>query len=62
MKDKANMTALTQEVLDIEELENRLELAAQTAECGCCGSNGNNCDCNTKVVAKGVGTGAISTC
>ena len=42
---------MTPDALDVEELEHRLELAAQTAACSCCGSNGNNCDCNTKVKA-----------
>lgn len=59
---KTNIQNLTIEALDIEELEHRLELAAQTADCSCCGSNGNNCDCNTKLIAGGVKPTVISSC
>lgn len=50
MKDKALTTNLTIEALDVEELERRLELATQAADCSCCGQNG-SCNDNKKVAA-----------
>jgi hypothetical protein len=40
---------MTPEALDVEELERRLELAVQAADCSCCGQNG-SCNDNEKVV------------
>jgi hypothetical protein len=50
MKDKALTTNLTIEALDVEELERRLELATQAADCGCCGQNG-SCNDNKKATS-----------
>ena len=61
MSEKPRTLHMTPEALDVEELEHRLELAAQTAACSCCGSNGNTCDCNTKVKA-GTATGGGAGC
>jgi hypothetical protein len=41
-----DITNMTVEALDIEELERRLELAAQSADCSCCGSNDGGCTSN----------------
>ena len=46
---KPDITNMTIEALDIEELEQRLELAAQTADCSCCGQNGS---CNENIPVK----------
>lgn len=45
MNKKSEITNMTSEALDVEELERRLELATQAADCSCCGQNGS---CNDK--------------
>jgi hypothetical protein len=46
--DKNNeMTSLSIDDLDVSELESRIELAAQTAECSCNGGCAGKCDSNT---------------
>jgi hypothetical protein len=44
---KNSIMNLTQEALDVEELERRLEMAAAVAACDCCGSNGTPCSENS---------------
>ena len=42
-----DITNMTVEALDIEELERRLELAAQSSDCSCCGRNDGGCTSNS---------------